>query len=44
MPPSPFSDPGADPQSAVAVDLQRQLNELRSELLDERERRIEHQL
>ena len=44
MPPSPFSDPGADPQSAVAVDLQRQLNELRSELLDERERRIERQL
>ena len=43
-PPSPSSAPGADPESAVAVDLQRQVNELRSDLLDERERRIERQL
>ena len=42
-PPSPSSPPGADPESAV-VDLQRQVNDLRSELLDERERRIDGQL
>ncbi len=44
VPPSPSSDPGADPENAVTVDLQRQVNELRSDLLDERERRIERQL
>ena len=31
----------ADPASAAVVDLQRQVSELRSDLLDERERRIE---
>ena len=31
----------ADPGSAAVVDLQRQVNDLRSDLLDERERRIE---
>ena len=31
----------ADPDRAAVVDLQRQVNELRSDLLDERERRIE---
>ena len=43
VPPSPSSAPGADPESAV-VDLQRQVNDLRGELLDERERRIDRQL
>ena len=33
--------PGADRGYAAVVDLQRQVNELRSDLLDERERRIE---
>ncbi len=42
--PSPSSPPGADPENAVTVDLRRQVNELRSDLLDERERRIERQL
>ena len=41
--PSPSSPPGADRENAV-VDLQRQVNDLRSELLDERERRIDGQL
>ena len=31
----------ADPDGAAVVDLQRQVNDLRSDLLDERERRIE---
>ncbi len=44
VPPSPSSAPGADRENAVTVDLQRQVNELRSDLLDERERRIERQL
>ena len=44
VPPSRSSPPDADPESAVAVDLQRQVNDLRSDLLDERERRIERQL
>ncbi len=34
-------DRPADPGDAAVVDLQRQVNELRSDLLDERERRIE---
>ena len=34
----------AGPEEAGQVELQRQVNELRSELLDERERRIERQL
>ena len=39
--PAPASGPGADRGDAAVVDLQRQVNDLRSELLDERERRIE---
>ena len=34
------ADAAADPDSAAVVDLQRQVNDLRSDLLDERERRI----
>ena len=39
--PAPAPGPGADRGDAAVVDLQRQVNDLRSELLDERERRIE---
>ena len=35
------SRPGASPGDTAVVDLQRQVNDLRSDLLDERERRIE---
>ncbi len=38
--PGPASGPDADPGNAAVVDLQRQVNDLRGELLDERERRI----
>ena len=37
----PASGPDADPGNAAVVDLQRQVNDLRGELLDERERWIE---
>ena len=39
-PDSPGSAHATAPDSAVAADLQRQVNELRSKLLDERERRL----
>ena len=39
--PSPGAGQAATTESAVEVDLQRQLNALRSDLLDERERRME---
>ena len=39
-PPSPAREGRPHPDSAELVDLQKQLNELRSDLLDERERRI----
>ena len=41
--PPPGDDRPADPGNAAVVDLRRQINEFRSDLLDERERRIERQ-